>query len=207
MRIVWQSALSVILGFIGGVVAMNTNFHFNRPAPEIRGETIRATRFELVDSSNSPLAYWGKADQGRSIQIAFLDDQGAIRAKFGVQASQLVTGRPVAFSPFSEFIGSEGKVRLAQRLDGAQNPVLAMGDSKGENRLLLGRWNSQDFVGTGEVDRWEKWSLVFRDSSHGLRDYVDMGVTTLSGTDQRTGYAVLRNSQDRQLSIEPKGKQ
>lgn len=198
MRIVWQSTLSVILGFIGGLIGMNAHFHGNHSAS---ADTIRATRFELVDSTNRTVAYWGQANEGREIQIAFCDEQGKIRAKLGISATQVVGGRPVAFSPFNELNGSDGNVRLQQRLDGSQNPVMTMGDSKSQSRLLLGHWNNDDISGNTEGNRLDKWSLVFRDSSHGWRDYVDIGVTTPLGADERMGYAVFRNSKDRQLLV------
>lgn len=207
MRVVWQSVLSVALGFIGGVVAMNTNLHFKHHETEVGAETIRASRFELVDSSNNAIAYWGKDRQGLDIEIAFLDQNGALRAKFGTEASQVIGGHPAAYNPFTELIGSDGKVRFLLHLDRSESPVLAMGDSKSEDRLLLGHWRTSDIAGTKEPDSWDKWSLVFKDPSYGWRDYVDIGVTTPLGTQKRTGYAVLRNNADRQLSVQPDGKQ
>ena len=129
MKGVLQSGLSLVLGFIGGIVAMNTNLHLKQHEPEVRAETVRATRFELADSSGNPPAYWGKDRQGVNTEIAFLDEKGAQRVRFGMEASQLSGKRPLAYSPFSELIGSDGKVRLRQRLDVSEYPVLAMGDS------------------------------------------------------------------------------
>ncbi len=203
MRIVWQSALALVFGFIGGLVATHAGPYLKSRAPEVRAETVRARRFELVDSSGQGLAYWGKDKQGHRISIAFVDEEGRPRAEFGTEASQLSGGQPSAYSPFSALIGSDGKARLRQVLDSAQNPTLAMGDSKSENRLLLGHWDSRNSGGS-EADPWDRWSLVFRDPSYGWRDYVEFGVTSPLGKQQRTGYAVLRNSRDQQLSILPK---
>jgi hypothetical protein len=203
MKIFRQSVLSIILGFIGGVMAMYTKLPFNRPV-EIRAETIRAAHFELVDPTNRPLAYWGTADQGRDIQLAFFDDKGAIRARFGTKASNLTSERPVTFSPFSELLDSTGKARLQVRLDGSENPFLAMADSSGANRLVLGHWNGQDVA--GEADHWDKWSLIFRDSVYGWHNYVDVGVTTRLDTHTRTGYVMLHNNSDHEFSVEPKSK-
>jgi hypothetical protein len=202
MRAVWQCALSLVFGFIGGVIA--TNGKFILKGSEISAETIRATRFELVDLSDNPLAYWARDKQGQHVQIAFLDEKGRLRAEFGVEPSQLEGGRPIAYSPFTALIGSDAKVRIRQGLDRSQNPVLAMGDSKTENRLLLGHWETRDVVSANEPDPWDKWSLVFRDPSHGWRDYLDIGATTPLNGKQRTGYAVLRNSLDQQLSEMPR---
>jgi hypothetical protein len=111
---------------------------------------------------------------------------------------------PAAFSPSIELLDSNGKARLYEQLDGSENPVLAMADSNGANRLLLGHWKAQDVV--GEADRWDKWSLVFRDPVYGWRNYVDIGVTTPLGTYTRTGYVVLYNNRDYKFSMEPKSK-
>src|SRR5215469_4453904 len=203
MRVVWQSALSVVLGFIGGVVAMNTNFHFKHHESEVRAQTVRASRFELVDSSNNAIAYWGRDRQGLDIEIAFLDQNGAIRAKFGTEASQVVAGHPAAYNPFTELIGSDGKVRFLLHLDRSESQVLAMGDSKAEDRFLLGHRRASDVAGSKEPDSWGNWSLVFKDPSHGWRDYVEIGVTTPMGTEKRTGYAVVRNSKDQRVSLLP----
>jgi hypothetical protein len=203
MKVVWQSALSVVLGFIGGVLAMNINFHLKRDESEIHAETVRAARFELVDSLNSTLSYWGRDKQGLDIEIAFLDEKNARRAKFGIEANQLKAGHPIGYNPFTELVGSDGRDRFLLHLDGSESPILAMGDSKTEDRLLLGHWRASDVAGSREPDSWGNWSLVFKDPSHGWRDYVEIGVTTPLGTEKRTGYAVLRNSKDQQLSLVP----
>jgi hypothetical protein len=204
MKTIWQSILSVMLGFIGGISTMYIKPVFNRTTSVIRAETIRAEHFELVDQDNRRLAYWGTADQERRTQLAFLDDKGTIRARFGTEASKLIKGRPVALSPFSELFDSNGKARLQEILDGSENPVLTMADSNGANRLILGYWNGLDVV--GEADHWDKWSLVFRDSAHDWRNYVDIGVTTPLDTHTRTGYALFYDNRDHKFSIEPKSK-
>ena len=203
MRAVWQSALSVVLGFIGGVVAVNTNLRFTQHESEVRAETVRANRFELADSLDNTVAYWGQDKQGLDIEIAFLDEKGARRAKFGLEASQLKGGLPTAYHPFTELLGSDGGARFMLHLDRSESPTLAMGDSKSEGRLLLGHWRVSDVAGSQEPDSWENWSLVFKDPSHGWRDYVAIGVTTPLGTEKRTGYAVLRNSKDQRVSLLP----
>jgi hypothetical protein len=146
----------------------------------------------------------GKDRRGLNTEIAFLDEKGALRARFGLEASQLAGKRPLAYSPFTELIGSDRKVRIRQGLDVSEYPVLAMGDSKSENRVLFGHLDSRDVAGAKAPDPWDRWALVLRDPSHGWRDYVDIGMTTPLGTEQRTGYAVLRNSANRELSMLPK---
>jgi hypothetical protein len=61
MKIVWQSLLSLTLGFAGGILAMMLNHPLNRrlSSSENRVEVVRANRFELVNSSGNTLAYWG----------------------------------------------------------------------------------------------------------------------------------------------------
>lgn len=100
MKAVWQSLLSVVLGFVGGVVASNTNLHFKGGEAEVNAETVRAARFELVDSRNNPVAYWGKDKQGLHMEITFLDETGTARTRLGVEAKQVRVGQPTSYSRF-----------------------------------------------------------------------------------------------------------
>jgi len=202
MKIMAHSILSVILGFLGGIAA--TKFELRLPSHQapglVRAGTVRANRFELVGPSDNLLAYWTQDWQKQKILIAFVDDKGRSRAEFGTEVRLVDAGRQVVESPFTALIGSDGGIRIREGLDPSQNPVLAMGDSAGENRLLLGHWLRGDVAGNYK-DPWDKWSLVFRDPS---REYLDVGATTPVDTKRRTGYIVFRNSLDRQLSEVPK---
>jgi hypothetical protein len=75
-----------------------------------------------------------------------------------MEEPNLSDGRAIRYSPFSALIGSDGGIRLQQRLDNSQNPVLVMGDSKTETRLLLGHRLSQDVAGDLK-DPWDRWGL------------------------------------------------
>src|SRR5208282_6671168 len=141
MRIVWQSVLSMALGFLGGIIAMRVEPHLHtKGVPTIvHARTVRAERFELEGPTGSVLAYWGHDWQRGLVLIAFLDEKEQPRAEFGVER-QVASSTAASSSPFTAMIGSDGGIRIQQRLDGSQNPVLMMGDSASENRLMLGHW-------------------------------------------------------------------
>ena len=151
--------------------------------------TVRAERYELIGPSNILLAYWGQDLQRKRILMAFVDEKGGARTEFGTETN-LYDGRPIHYSPFSALIGSDGGIRMQQRLDNSQEPVLVMGDSKTETRLLLGHRQGGDLAS----DPWDRWGLSFRDLSDGWMDFAEIGVTTPMGPKRRTGYLVLRNS-------------
>lgn len=140
MKIMTHSILSVILGFLGGIAA--TKFELRLPSRHasalVRAGTVRANRFELVGPSDNLLAYWTQDWQKQKILIAFVDDKGRSRAEFGTEARLVDAGRQVVESPFTALIGSDGGIRIREGLDPSQNPVLAMGDSAGENRCYSG---------------------------------------------------------------------
>ncbi len=168
MRGSWQSALSLTLGFLGGLLATEVHgrLHSREITTVLSAGTIRARRFELVGPSDMPLAY---------------------------------DGRPIRYNPFSALIASDGRIRIQQRLDNSQKPVLVMGDSKTEARLLLGHRVSEDVV-SDSADPWDRWGLSFRDISEGWIDFADIGITTPMDTKKRTGYLVLRDSSARKFS-------
>ena len=206
MRTFWQLASSAILGFIGGIVAiqLGPRLQSSKKLPVIRAETVQASRFEVVGESSRIVAYWAHDAQSGRILISFLDEKGASRAELGVEPSRFDNGRPSALTPFTALIGADGKIRLQARLNGTQDPVLAMGDSQSEGRMLLGHFSQNDMDDKDHKDPWDKWSLVFRDQSHGRKDYLDIGATTPLDTKLRTGYVVLRNSLDRRLEQMPR---
>jgi hypothetical protein len=176
-----------------------------KEVPAIRAETVRATRFELVGESDKTLAVWARDAQSGRILISFLNEKGAPLAEFGIEPSQINNGRLSGFTPFTDLIGTDGKIRIQERLDGSDSPVLAMGDGQTEGRMLLGHLHQTDMDDDkNRKDPWDKWSLVFRDPAHGWKDYLDIGATTPLDTKQRTGYVVLRNSLDRRLEQMPK---
>jgi hypothetical protein len=206
MRVVWQSILSIVLGFLGGVIGMHVALRLRSEewASVISAGTVRATRYELVDSrhSNEAVAFWGQDWANHRMLIAFVDEKGTPRASFGTERSQSADGQSLVYSPFLTFIGSDGGIRLQQRLDSSQFPLLMMGDSQSEDRLLLGRWFHGDVAGAHDDSR-DNWSLTFRDPSQG-RDYVNVGATTPLNTKERTGYLYLRNTADQRLEMMPR---
>lgn len=207
MRFIWHSALSLLLGFLGGVAAMKVELRSQARAvlPIIRAETVRANRFELVDSRKpgQVVAYWGQDWQRQQTLIAFLNETGKPSLRIGTERNQRPGMSNGSYSPFFELLGSDGKSRIQQRLDGSENPVLTMGDSRTEERLLLGHWLRGDVAGKGE-DPWDKWSLVFRSPSNGLQDFADIGMTTPVDSKKSTGYVLLHNSEGHQIAQMPK---
>ncbi len=197
MRGFWHLAFSLILGFLGGLLAIDVQrrLHSREITTVLRAGTVRAERYELVGPSNMLLAFWGQDLQKQKILIAFVDDKGHARAEFGAEAN-LFDGRTIRYTPFSALIGSDGGIRVQQRLDNSQEPVLLMGDSKTEARLLLGHRLSEDVAS----DPWDRWGLSFRDFSDGWIDFAEIGVTTPMDTKRRTGYLVLRSSSGQKFS-------
>lgn len=200
MRGLWQGVLSLALGFAGGVLATRVV-----PPRSLNGQAqvVKATRFELADSSGRTVSIWGQNKGTGEIILEFDDPNQQPRAEFGIKPSQLHDSNATAYTPFMVLIGPDSKPRIQQILDPDARPVLAMGDSKSENRLLLGRFNRGD-SSPDMKDKWDNWSLVFRDPSQGWRDYAEIGVTTPLNTQKRTGYVTLRNTLDHQVSMEPK---
>lgn len=205
MRVIWQSALSMLLGFVGGIIAMNVRLQYRTQwaMPIIRAETIQANRFEVVGTPNRVLAYWGFDPEQGGMVIAFLGENGRGRAKFGTEAAHNGNGHTSGFEPFMALVGPDGNARVQVRLDDFDEPFLAMGDRQSEHRLVLGHISSNDMP-RDDKDPWDKWSLIFRDPSHGWRDYVDIGATTPLNTNLRTGYIVLRGSSGHELRSVPK---
>jgi hypothetical protein len=201
MKVILQSILSLILGFCGGIISVKLAPRLQSRGfkPDITARTVRAERFELVDPSNRLNAYWGRDWQGGRILIAFFDEKDRPRAQFGVESSAAFNSN---FAPFTALLGSDGRIRIQQRLDSSQRPVLTMGDAASETRLLLGHWLTTDMPGD-DKDPWDKWSLVFPDLVHG-GDSLDLGATTPLNSKRRTGYVVLRDSAGHVLRDFPK---
>jgi hypothetical protein len=206
MRVTWQLLLSLLFGILGGIIGVTVSLRLQSDdwSRIISAKVVRATRFELLDSEDSrPVAYWSHDWANQRILIAFVDRIGRPRAGFGVQLNQSEDGKTAIYSPFLTFTDSDNATRLQARLDLANNPVLMMGDSGTEDRMVLGHFARGDVAGSSR-DSWDKWSLVFRDPSRGWRDYVDIGATTPLNSKRRTGYLILRNSQGQRLLSEPK---
>jgi hypothetical protein len=207
MKIVWQSLLSLALGFAGGILATKVNIPLNRHI-DSSAEVVRANRFELVNSYGKTLAYWGEAKDEHKVMLSFIDENAHPQDEFGVEYKEMENGRPSVYTPFSMLFGRDGIARMWEGLDSTQNPVISMGDGRSEGRLMLGHNCCTDVAGDAN-DPWDNWSLSMRDPSPNSEEYVNIGVTTpLNGKmrkgNVRTGYLELRNSSGRQLSEEPK---
>jgi len=192
MKVVAQSILSLALGFCGGVAALAVGPRLRIPAlrPDLTVRTLRAERFELVSPGNERLAYWGRDWPEDRTLLVFLDEKGRPRAEIGVESRGKSNTN---LTPFVTLLGSDGKPRMQQRLDPSESAVFEMGDTLTENRVAIGHWIYRDMNGE-QTDPWEKWSMVFSDSSNGQREYLDLGVTSPLGSGRRTGYLLLRDS-------------
>jgi|HubBroStandDraft_1064217.scaffolds.fasta_scaffold109846_2 hypothetical protein len=144
-------------GYLGGVAASQRSVEASPAA------AIRATKFELVDGSGTPVAVWEVSPRGGA-HMRFLYNKGNAA---GVDMGALSDGRPFLF-----MAGRDGKVRIALQLDQADKPMLGMGDERWEGRVHLGFMPPDTFP----YSDWDHWGLVFRafGSEHAL---VGMGTT------------------------------
>jgi hypothetical protein len=156
--------LSCVLGVLGGYVYAHWHSAHDRETT-----TIRAARFELVDSSGKVLAFWGR-DRGNNTVLAFLQtySEGTGPGEFnGLAAQTRFTGQNPneAFAvgimstqvPFMNILGKDGNSRASLYLTQQQKPVLNMADGRSESRLELG-FISNDAPAPGDDD----WALRFR---------------------------------------------
>jgi hypothetical protein len=202
MKVGWHYCLSLLLGICGGILGSYFVpwFRSNYSPSNISARTVRAERFELLDPSKNVVSYWGTDWKNNRILIVFLDERGKLRAEMGVEAMR---GFSSGYSPFTALLGSDGGIRIQQILNDSQYPEITMGDAASADRIQFGRWRTSDVSGDDD-DQWDKWSLVFRDPSHGWKDYAEIGTSTVLGTDNRTGYFVLRDSNGKALRYFPK---
>jgi hypothetical protein len=204
MKTVWLSFLSMALGFVGGLTATKvSSYLIEQPNCDKVGElTVRATRFELVNSAGTPLAYWGE-DRLRGehetprAQIAFIDRTGQSRAEFGLTTE--AGNKGVDYNPFFVFRDSDRNARLEETLDEG-GPFLGMGDARGGDRVLLGHWTRGDVVDAPDPD---VWSLSFR-APFNQSDYAEIGLTTPLNTHKRTGFVRLYNDSAQKPTEWPK---
>ena len=112
-----------MFGFLGGSLSAPL-----RPANASDLNVVRATRFEIVDNSGTPVAFWGPTDT-KELVLAFRDQSKNQVAAFGIHSNG---------SPFLDLSGADGKSRVRVQLEENQKPQLAMSDEAWEGRLLLG---------------------------------------------------------------------
>jgi len=156
--------LSCILGAIGG-------FSYSHWHSTHEGgiTTLRAPRFELVDSTGRVLAFWG-TDRGNNTVLAFLQtstgEDGTGEVKPPAQQTRFTgQNRNEAFAfgmmstqvPFMNILGKDGNSRASLYLTPQQKPILNMADEHNESRLELG-FISNDAPALEDDD----WALRFR---------------------------------------------
>jgi hypothetical protein len=156
--------LSSIFGVIGGY----TYSHLHAPqAPGI--PTIRASRFELTDSTGKVVAFWG-TDRGNNTVLAFLQtpatENGSAELKLPAEQTRFTGQNPnEAFAvgilstqaPFMNILGRDGNTRALLYLTQQQKPIFNMADERHESRLELG-FISNDAPSPADDD----WALRFR---------------------------------------------
>jgi hypothetical protein len=144
--------LAVSFGFGGGI--LSTRFSVASAASP---QTIRATRFELVDASGRSIAFWG-TDEYDQVIIAFTGGTKSELAAFGL-LSGLRGGLRLS--------GVDTKPRAALVVGQDERPVLGLSDDKGRSRVSLG------FITADSLDPHpDTWGLVFRapgESGHRAR--------------------------------------
>ena len=136
--------IPLIAGLVGGVLAVRL---FPPRVEAAEPNTVRATRFELVDKAGKVKAFLGY--DGTESVIAFLNRDGKIRTKLGMSPDlgyQMLT-----------FLGADGRSRVSITTDTDGKPALNMGDENSESRVLLG------FVpNDAPSPKDDAWGLVFR---------------------------------------------
>jgi hypothetical protein len=162
MKQITLFAAATLTGFVGGVLGTLVTQRSQRSAaPQI----IRAQRFELLDGTGKPIAFWGidkrnyavlafggywpdqsdRKTQPPTNPLAGLDDPRNHRVSIGV----------IDEIPFLALTGADGKARVRLDLSSDGKPALLMGDER-EWRMSLGVEQS-DTPGPQDND----WTLDF----------------------------------------------
>jgi hypothetical protein len=151
--------LSVASGFGGGMLSMKS--HVVEAADH---QTIRATRFELVDASGKSIAFWG-TDQDDQLIIAFTGGTQSELAAFGL-LSGLNGGLRIS--------GIDATPRATLLVGYHERPSLSLYDEKGRGRVGLGFVTSHT-PGPEEVAH-DAWALEFyATGQHGHREQAAIG--------------------------------
>jgi|HubBroStandDraft_1064217.scaffolds.fasta_scaffold164161_2 hypothetical protein len=123
MRKISTIAATMLCGFAGGWVA--TQF---QPTAAASDKAIKASRFELVDTSGRIRAVLGMHD-GLDVPVLwFLTRSGQEVASIGLSSSL----------PSIRFMGVDGRPRAVFCLTAGQRPLIALGDERWEGRIKLG---------------------------------------------------------------------
>lgn len=143
--------LSGLVGGSAGTAAVLALAH-GRMEP-----AIRAHRFELVDNTGHTAAFWG-TDPAGYVALEFFgqEQSGADAARTGKKQLEIgLEGKDG--SPFLQFSGSDGQLRVLLDLDDFQRPLLMMKD---ENSLGLTLGSER--TDTPQIrDKSERWVLNF----------------------------------------------
>jgi hypothetical protein len=129
-------------GFFGGMVSPRTETVAAGP------EIIRASAYELVNTSGELVARWAVGDRN-GVRIQFFAGRGLVAFDLGTDES----GRP-----FVRMNGKDLKNRIALTLDQYDKPSLVMSDERWEGRLHLG-FVPPDTIPYGD---WDRWGIITR---------------------------------------------
>jgi hypothetical protein len=144
----------LLSGFVRGIAGTFAIFALTRGRPE---PVIRAHRFELIDGRGRPTAFWG-TDPAGYVALEFFgqEQSGADAARTGKKQLEIgLEGKDG--SPFLQFSGSDGQLRVLLDLDDFQRPLLMMKD---ENSLGLTLGSER--TDTPQIrDKSERWVLNF----------------------------------------------
>lgn len=143
-------------------------------------QTMRSTRFELVDSSGNAKAVW-EVDQHGGIAIRFFDKEGTTRLE--------LASRRDATLQMLQFADANGRARMTL----TDAPTLTMGDATREARILLGSHVNDAPSPSDE----QSWGLVFPKLGS-LSAWAAFGVATDPKTGTSRTYLSL---------VQPNGKQ
>jgi len=165
-------AVAALSAFLGGVIGSRSQVEAADP------QTIRASRFELVNASGATVATW-EVGSGNEAHLRFLPVRGGAAVDIGV----LPDGRPIV-----QMAGRDGKKRIVLELDQLDKPMLGMGDERWEGRVHLG-FTEPDMPSPD----WDNWGLSFRGSSERPVAAIGMvksgtgsdGLLTISGKEIR----------------------
>ncbi len=169
MRSIVKQGLSLLLSCVFGAVGASFYLRLQSARPE-KVSVVRASRFELTDSTGRVVAFWG-TDRGNNTVLAFLPKTAG---DVGPNGELKLPSEPTGFTrqnpneafavglmsnqvPFMNLMGKDGKSRTLLYLTDQQKPVLHMSDGRSEGRLMLG-FVSND-VPSPEDD---EWALLFR---------------------------------------------
>jgi hypothetical protein len=145
---------ALVAGYFGGFLG-------SRSGKAGTANSLRASRFELVNASGQTTALLESDDHGES-HIRFLARGNRTILDMGA----LSDGRP-----FMIFNGSDRKKRVVIELDQTDKPSLSMGDGRWEGRAHLG------YIGPDTPDpNWDRWGLSFLVPGSGI-PVASIGVT------------------------------